>query len=44
MNTHIIVTGIRQDVLKIRADTDGQNHVVSDERFFCRRPIHTDPA
>jgi len=43
MNTHIIVAGIRQDVSKIRADTDSQNRVVSDERAFCRL-IHTDPA
>ena len=43
MNTHIIVAGIRQDVSKIRADTDSQNRVVSDERAICRL-IHTDPA
>lgn len=35
MNTHVIVADIRQDVLKIRADTDSQNRVVSDERAFC---------
>ena len=31
-----------QDVLKIRADTDSQNWVVSDARAFCRHPVHTD--
>ena len=31
MNTHAIVTGIHQNVLKIR---DGQHPVVSDSRVF----------
>ena len=34
MNTHTIVTDIRQDVLRIRTDTDSQNQMVSDTSAF----------
>ena len=41
MNTHVIVSDIRQDVLKMREDAS-QNKVVSDTRHFRRHIFHTD--
>ena len=41
MNTYTIVADMRQDVLKICADTDSKNRVVSDARASYRL-IHTD--
>jgi len=35
MNTHTIVVGIHQNVLKTREDIDSQNRVVSGIRSFC---------
>ena len=32
MNTHTIVSDIRQDMLRAREDTDGQSRAVSDTR------------
>ena len=40
MNTHTIVTDIRQDVLNIREDTDGPNQAVSEVYTFYRFPTH----
>ena len=42
LNTHNIVTDMRQDVSKIREDGGGPNQVVSDLHTFYHSPIHTD--
>jgi len=34
MNTHTIVVGIHQNMLKTREDTDSKNRVVSGTRAF----------
>ena len=43
MNTHVIVSDIRQDVLKMREDIGGQNKVVSDTRHFYRHILSDYP-
>ena len=42
LNTHTIVTDIRQDVSKIREDTSGPNQVVSYMHPFYYSPSHAD--
>lgn len=41
MNTHTIIKDMRQDVSKLREDTDGQNRVVSDTHIFYCSSIPT---
>ena len=41
LNTHIIVTDMRQDVSKIRKDTGSRNLKASDAQTFLQFPAHT---